>query len=138
MKPFKLAVILLAGLATGCAAYSDGYVGGASASSNILTTASGMTLYTFDKDADSESNCYEACAAKWPPYLSGDGEAPVEAATKTIRRDGSEQWTVNSQPLYTWVGDKNPGDTTGDGVGNVWHTAVRVDVAKAVSAGSSY
>jgi predicted lipoprotein with Yx(FWY)xxD motif len=27
-------------------------------------------------------------------------------------------------PLYLWAKDKKPGDTTGDGVGNVWHTAV--------------
>jgi predicted lipoprotein with Yx(FWY)xxD motif len=27
-------------------------------------------------------------------------------------------------PLYFWVKDTKPGDTTGDGVGEVWHTAI--------------
>ncbi len=28
--------------------------------------------------------------------------------------------TYNSWPLYTWVKDKVPGDTTGQGVGGKW------------------
>ncbi len=116
-----LATILLASVASGCASYGS-YSGGSSGTA--LTTASGMTLYTFDKDADNESNCYDACAAKWPPYLATDGEAPSPNASKSTRRDGSEQWTLDNKPLYTWVGDTKPGDTTGDGVGGVWHTAV--------------
>ncbi len=27
-------------------------------------------------------------------------------------------------PLYLWIKDTKPGDTTGDGVGGTWHTAV--------------
>jgi predicted lipoprotein with Yx(FWY)xxD motif len=26
-------------------------------------------------------------------------------------------------PLYLWVKDEKPGDTTGDGVNSVWHVA---------------
>src|SRR5581483_2981787 len=36
------------------------------------------------------------------------------------RADGSKQVTYNGMPLYYWQGDKAPGDTTGQGVGNVW------------------
>jgi predicted lipoprotein with Yx(FWY)xxD motif len=28
-------------------------------------------------------------------------------------------------PLYFWVKDTKPGDTTGDMVGEVWHTAIK-------------
>ncbi len=32
-----------------------------------LMDANKMTLYTFDKDEKGVSNCYDDCAAKWPP-----------------------------------------------------------------------
>jgi predicted lipoprotein with Yx(FWY)xxD motif len=39
------------------------------------------------------------------------------------RDDGSKQWAYKGKPLYLWVKDQKPGDMTGDGVNNVWHTA---------------
>ena len=38
----------------------------------VLADAKGMTLYTFDKDADGKSNCNGKCAENWPP-LKADG-----------------------------------------------------------------
>ncbi len=89
----------------------------------ILTNKDGMTLYTFDKDKDGVSNCYGGCAAKWPPYIAKEGAEAKKGWGLVERKDGSKQWTYNNQPLYTWVGDTKAGDTTGDGVGGVWHTA---------------
>lgn len=108
----------------------------------ILTDKAGMTLYTFDKDAEGVSNCYGGCAAKWPPYLAADG-ADVKAGWSLVeRKDGSKQWAYNGQPLYTWIGDTKKGDTTGDGVGGVWHIAEKVKKsekkAKKTSSGYSY
>ena len=121
MKKTTLVTILLASLATtACASYGGN---ANSTTGSILTTATGMTLYTFDEDSDGQSNCYDACAVKWPPYLASEGDAPLASASKSTRNDGSEQWSVNNMPLYTWIGDAKPGDTTGDGVGGVWHTA---------------
>ena len=39
------------------------------------------------------------------------------------RKDGKKQWAVSGKPLYFWVKDKQKGDTTGDGVNNVWEAA---------------
>jgi predicted lipoprotein with Yx(FWY)xxD motif len=39
------------------------------------------------------------------------------------RDDGTKQWALKGKPLYYWVKDQKPGDTTGDGVNSVWHTA---------------
>jgi len=39
------------------------------------------------------------------------------------RKDGSKQWAKDGKPLYFWVGDTEPGETNGDGVGGVWHVA---------------
>lgn len=87
-----------------------------------LTDANGMTLYTFDNDTTGVSNCYEGCAGSWPPYLATGGAA-VDGLTTIERRDGSLQYAKDGAPLYLWVGDSAPGDTTGDGVGGVWHIA---------------
>jgi predicted lipoprotein with Yx(FWY)xxD motif len=40
----------------------------------MLTAENGMTVYAFDKDVVGEPTCYDACARKWPPYLTVSGE----------------------------------------------------------------
>jgi len=91
----------------------------------ILTDSQGMTLYTFDKDKKGKSVCYDGCAAKWPPYIASDFDKGKWGFQVIIRKDGTKQWAYKNKPLYTWVGDSAKGDTTGDGVGGVWHTAKR-------------
>jgi len=111
------------------AAFADDYVGGAVKSAEtekgeILTDAQGMTLYTFDNDESGMSNCYDDCAAKWPP-LAASADAQEEGDfTLVERKDGTKQWAYKGQPLYLWVDDKAPGDMTGDGVNDVWHIAM--------------
>jgi len=110
------------------AAYAAGHAPAAihamdTASGQILTDAKGMSLYTFDKDADGVSNCDGGCAAKWPPLMAAADAAGKKEYSVITRSDGSKQWAYNGAPLYTWVGDKAAGDTTGDGVKGVWHIA---------------
>lgn len=88
-----------------------------------LVGPDGMTLYLFTKDANNASTCYDTCAVNWPPLLTA---YLPEAATKgtrlgtTVRKDGALQVTYAGQPLYYWVKDRKPGDTTGQNVGGVW------------------
>jgi len=91
---------------------------------NVITDAKGMTLYTYDKDTAGVSNCYDKCAAAWPPAFASDGAAAAGDFSLVKRTDGKLMWAYDGMPLYLWVKDKAPGDTTGDMVGNVWHTAV--------------
>ncbi len=96
---------------------------------NFLINANGMTLYTFKNDKPGESACYDKCAENWPPLLVVESEKPAAAnglsgKLGVIKRtDGKFQVTYNDMPLYTWVKDKAPGDTTGQGVGDVWYIA---------------
>ena len=91
----------------------------------VLTDANGMTLYTFDKDSDGMSACNGDCAMKWPP-LAATEDAVAEGDFTTISREnGTMQWAYDGKPLYLWQGDKAAGDMTGDGVGEVWHTAMQ-------------
>ena len=39
------------------------------------------------------------------------------------RNDGSTQLAYKGKPLYYWAKDAKPGDRTGDGVNQAWHTA---------------
>lgn len=92
----------------------------------ILTDNDGRTLYLFTKDTKDASNCYDNCAAAWPPLLTagapvaGDGASASLLGT-TMRKDGTTQVTYNGWPLYYYVKDQKAGDTTGQDVGKVWY-----------------
>lgn len=90
----------------------------------ILTDANGMTIYYFANDTEGVSNCSGDCLANWPAVevdgapTAGDG---VTAELGTITRDdGTTQLTVNGFPAYLFAGDQAAGDTSGQGVNDVW------------------
>ncbi len=92
----------------------------------ILTDAEGMTLYLFTNDTtEGESTCYDDCAVNWPPFNpEGDLTLPEGVdgeLTRIDRTDGTQMVAYNGIPLYYWINDVNPGDTTGQGVGDVWY-----------------
>lgn len=89
----------------------------------VLAGENGMTLYTFTKDTSGVSNCYDTCAQNWPPLFADDGATADGAYSIIDRKDGKKQWAVNGKPLYFWVKDAKKGDTSGDGVNNVWEVA---------------
>lgn len=100
-------------------AWKEAEVGG----TKIYTDASGMTLYTYDKDEAGKSNCYGKCAANWPP-LKADANAKAEGEWTIVdRTDGTRMWAYEGKPLYTFIKDKKAGDVTGEGVGGAWHIA---------------
>ena len=88
---------------------------------HILVDSKGITLYDFVKDKGTTSACYGACAALWPPLttkgkpVAGRGvRASLLGTTK--RKDGTLEVTYNGHPLYYFVTDRKPGQTTGQGV----------------------
>lgn len=90
-------------------------------SNGVLVDENGMTLYTFDNDEQGMSNCYDDCAANWPPLEAAADAEPEGDFSVVARDDGTQQWAYEGMPLYLWVNDAEPGDMTGDGVGGVWH-----------------
>ncbi len=91
----------------------------------VLANAAGMTLYVFDKDSTGagKSVCNGECAVKWPPLKAGAFDKDVGDYKVIVRDDNDRQWAYKGKPLYLWFKDQKPGDMTGDGVNNVWHTA---------------
>ncbi len=87
----------------------------------ILVDSKGITLYDFVKDKGTTSACYGACAALWPPLttkgkpLAGPGVRKSLLGT-TKRKDGTLEVTYGGHPLYYFVTDRKPGQTTGQGV----------------------
>ena len=87
----------------------------------ILVDSKGITLYDFVKDTGTTSACYGACAALWPPLITSGKPLPgpgVRASLlgTTKRKDGKLQVTYNGHPLYYFVTDSKPGQTTGQGI----------------------
>ena len=92
----------------------------------MLTGATGMTLYTFDRDTagNGKSVCNGPCANNWPPHLASDSAKPYGEYTVITRDDGKKQWALKGKPLYLFAKDQKPGDKLGDGFLNgAWHIA---------------
>ena len=92
-----------------------------SRSSTLMTTSSGMTVYTFDKDAVGQSSCYGPCASYWPPVEATRGQQASGDMTIIRRTDGTMQWAKQGRPLYTYAEDTMQGDMKGDNYNQIWH-----------------
>ncbi len=88
-----------------------------------------LTVYLFEADKGTTSNCSAACAQAWPPVTTS-GSPKAEGAAKaadlgtTERSDGTRQVTYHGHPLYYYVSDSSSGETTGQGVksfGAAWY-----------------
>jgi len=102
-------------------------LGTASASlGTIVVDGKGMTVYEYGNDvqgADS-STCTGQCASNWPAVPGGTSAPALQGVTGAVATikgvDGKPQLTLNGWPLYYYVGDTAAGQTSGQGVGNVW------------------
>jgi predicted lipoprotein with Yx(FWY)xxD motif len=96
-----------------------------SVADGVLVGPNGMTLYVFDKDVagSGKSVCNGPCATNWPPLMAAESDKASGDNTIITRDDGTKQWAVKGKPVYFWSKDSKPGDKTGDGFINAWHTA---------------
>jgi predicted lipoprotein with Yx(FWY)xxD motif len=94
----------------------------------VVVNAKGHVEYRFDPDGTNppKSNCNGACAVKWPPVLVTKGsriflDGISRSAIGLVKRDdGTMQVTINKHAIYLFSGDKNAGDTNGQGIGGTW------------------
>lgn len=74
----------------------------------VLFDGTGQAIYLFDKEITTTPECYEDCAAAWPPVLT-DGipvagnDAETGLLGTTLRTDGSTQVTYAGHPLYYYA-----------------------------------
>jgi len=84
----------------------------------ILADSRGRTLYLFENDKRGHSSCAGACATYWPPLLTRGKPTAARAAKQALlgttrRADGTTQVTYAGHPLYRFVQDTKPGQTSG-------------------------
>jgi predicted lipoprotein with Yx(FWY)xxD motif len=90
---------------------------------SILVDARGRTLYLFEKDRNGLSMCSSSCTAYWPPLASQGAPRAGSGVHKTLltlgkAHNGVRQVLYAGHPLYTFVGDKRAGQTSGEGLTN--------------------
>jgi predicted lipoprotein with Yx(FWY)xxD motif len=83
-----------------------------------LADANGRTLYLFASDKPGVSTLSAAGRAVWPPFTATTRPLATGGAAAgligTVSATG--QVTYNGHPLYYFVGDKSPGELSGQGL----------------------
>jgi predicted lipoprotein with Yx(FWY)xxD motif len=153
---------VVAVLAAGCGSSSSGSSGAgggnttvqsqhsSALNANVLANGSDMTLYTLSAEHGGRFICTQSsklpgssasCLSMWIPLTVPAGTTPSgPVSLGTIQRpDGGTQVTYKGLPLYTFAGDKAPGDTSGDGFMDVgtWKAATIGSAAAATNSGGS-
>lgn len=102
----------------------------------LLATAQGLTLYRHDAVAYhtggghslrrgvllrpavgreiGTEHCNAQCQKLWKPVLAPDDAKPSGYWEIMTRADGRKQWAYRGFAQFTYAGDKNPGDITGN------------------------
>jgi predicted lipoprotein with Yx(FWY)xxD motif len=97
-----------------------------------LVDKDGKTLYYFSNDANGLSNCTGGCLTNWPIFYADSAtttfsDGLLSSDFKTITNASSaKQTTYKGWPLYYYSPagvQEAAGQTTGEGVGNVWFVA---------------
>jgi predicted lipoprotein with Yx(FWY)xxD motif len=85
----------------------------------ILVNSRGFTLYAFSRDAKNKNACQKIkqCLKVWPPVTTSGravaGSGVRRSLIGSIRlSNGARQVTYAGHPLYTYLGDTRPGQTS--------------------------
>jgi predicted lipoprotein with Yx(FWY)xxD motif len=153
-------------LAAGCGSMSATGTSGGGGSANttvqsannsklgtsVLVNHKGMTLYTLSAEQGGRFICTTSsmipggsasCLSLWHPLTVAKGNMPTGAAqlgTITRPDTGVTQVTWHGRPLYTFTGDKAPGDASGNGFKDVgvWKAATLGAASSSSSSGGGY
>jgi predicted lipoprotein with Yx(FWY)xxD motif len=121
----------------------------------VLATKEGMTLYRRDgyiiqsggghglrrgqpprpavgRDLGTDPRCTE-CLAHWHPYLAPADARPQGFWDVAQRADGKRQWVYQGYALWTYDGDKKPGDINGH---DTYDITVSDDPKKVIDVGT--
>jgi len=105
---------------------------------DVLVDVHGHTLYGLVNDTNGMSTCTGVCAQNWPPLHVGatwtTGTGVDRANFHVIGTGASAQLASAKWPLYTFVGDRRPGDVTGQGVERFYAVAPGGSLIKGAAA----
>jgi predicted lipoprotein with Yx(FWY)xxD motif len=98
----------------------------------VVAGADGKVLYLYKPDGTSEQSTVPAgILAIWPPLVAKTaptvGTGLQQSLVSTGTQPSGAKWVrYNGHLLYGFTSDAAPGDTNGNGLGNVWY-AVTAD-----------
>ncbi len=84
----------------------------------ILVNGGGHTVFVFTRDSRNHDRCAATagCTGIWPMVTSAGqptlGPGVKRSLVGTIKIAGTRQVTYAGHPLYTYIGDAGPGDTS--------------------------
>jgi predicted lipoprotein with Yx(FWY)xxD motif len=94
----------------------------------FLVDGKGITLYNFTIDSRDSSACSGGCVGVWPVFYTSTVTVPSSLSSSDFssftRSDGKMQTAYKGMPLYYYIGDSSPGQTTGQGLnqfGGLWY-----------------
>ena len=97
----------------------------------VLVTGKGYALYMFEPDRRRAVTCFGVCAGTWPPLMLPSGAALAAGPGVKASLLGSDPApgggrvvTYNGWPLYTYTGDVEAGQATGQAIdlnGGPWY-----------------
>jgi predicted lipoprotein with Yx(FWY)xxD motif len=89
----------------------------------ILVDGQGRTLYHLSGEQNGKFICTStACLGVWHPLIAPSNGTPsgeVSALGTVKRPEGTVQITYKGEPLYTFTGDQQAGETKGQGIKDV-------------------
>jgi predicted lipoprotein with Yx(FWY)xxD motif len=85
---------------------------------SILVNRAGHTVFAFTRDSRNHDRCalLAGCTGIWPLVTTSGtpalGPGVKRSLVGTIKVAGARQVTYAGHPLYTYIGDAGPGDTS--------------------------
>ncbi|MDA8373412.1 MAG: hypothetical protein M0Z91_04030 [Actinomycetota bacterium] len=91
----------------------------------VLASPQGKTLYMRLGDTPTHSGCFATCLLAFPPMLTNgapqaSGGILAGYLGVLTSADSGEQISYAGHPLYTYSGDKIPGQISAEGAGGIW------------------
>jgi predicted lipoprotein with Yx(FWY)xxD motif len=108
----------------------------------ILVNSQGMTLYHLSGEVNGKFICTgTACLGVWHPLIAPSSGTPggVGSLGTVKRPEGTMQVTYKGTPLYIFTGDKQAGETNGQGIKDVgvWSAVTTSSSSTAAASTSS-
>jgi predicted lipoprotein with Yx(FWY)xxD motif len=114
----------------------------------ILVDRRGRTLYLYLPDKHGRSTCSGGCARVWPPAIvprrptAATGVSAAKLGTIVRADSHARQLVFAGHPLYTFVGDRKPGQLKGEDYLGAWFvispSGRRIQRAKTLPHSSGY
>jgi len=79
----------------------------------MVVTDTTMSVYTYDKDTATKSNCSGTCLDRWKPIVAPDFAVSRGMWSTIVRDDGIKQWVYRGKPVYTYNLDPKENSVVG-------------------------